>query len=410
METRPGRPLVKRIEKDLRRRSILALRWVSLFMDMSSEMIYPLLPVFLASILGVSSLTIGFVAGLSELVASLCRVTSGAVSDRVRRRKIVVTIGYSLSTISRPLLAVASSWVHVLSFRVIDRAGKGVRTPPRDALIADAATPATYGRYYGYHRAMDTAGAVIGPALAAAAMGLGTGMRTVFWISAIPACTAVLIIQLFIRETGWRVNRRRPYDQGQHLSRSMRIFLLVTAVFSLGNSSNFFLILRAHSLGFRSGEIPLLYMVMNVTYALFSYPSGRLADRFGKANITFCGYFLYAVIYTSFAAVVTKPVLWLLFPLYGLYLGFTDGVGRAYLATLLPSTKRATGFALYHMVIGLTLLPASVLGGWLWDNVSPVVTFAAGAFLSLIAGILFGFLLLGQKSATHHETADKTGM
>ena len=392
------------------RKTILALGWVSFWMDVSSEMIYPLLPVFLSS-LGVGSLAIGFVAGLSESTASFFRVISGFISDKLKKRKAVIIFGYGLSTLARPLLALSSSWGHVLGFRLIDRAGKGVRTPPRDALIAEASSSERYGRSYGIQRAMDTAGAVLGPAVATGILALGMGYRSVFWISFIPAAIAVAIIQMFVREHGKRSPEfpgapaaatwhhagaaTDPRAAGGSLfSRDLKIFLVVTAVFSLGNSSNFFLVLRAKNLGFKDHAIPLLYMTMNVSSALLSYPAGRLADRFGKARIAFLGYLLYAALYALFAVEASMKALWILFPLQGIYLAFSEGIGTAYLATLLPGERRATGFAIYYTVIGLALLPASTIGGWLWGRFSPSATFVAGSLLSLIAGTIFGITLL----------------
>jgi MFS family permease len=387
------------------RKTILALGWTSFFMDVSSEMIYPLLPVFLSS-LGAGSLAIGFVAGLSESAASFFRVFSGALSDKLKKRKVAVLLGYGISTLSRPIVALASTWTQVLGFRLLDRAGKGVRTPPRDALIADAVSKDRYGRSYGIQRAMDTAGAVLGPALAAGILALGFGHRDVFWLSLIPACLAVATIQLFVREVVRKAmatrlpeaGRAKGASAGARMStrlslgvfpREMRLYLIVTAVFSLGNSSNFFLVLRAQQLGFIEKIIPILYLSINVVYALLSYPAGRLADRFGKARIVFVGYLVYAGVYALFAADVSKTALWLLFPLQGFYLAITDGVNTAYMATLIPQDRRATGFALYHTVIGLSLLPAGVLGGWLWRQFSPRATFIAGSILALAAGILF---------------------
>jgi MFS family permease len=396
------------------RKTVLALGLTSFFMDMSSEMIYPLLPVFLAS-LGAGSLAIGFVAGISESMASFFKVFSGTLSDRIKKRKIIAVFGYGISTLSRPILALASTWGHVLGFRLLDRAGKGVRTPPRDALIADAVSADRYGRSFGIQRAMDTAGAVLGPALASGILALGFGHRDVFWISLLPAILAVVTLQLLVREKAKRPvfvkppepERRPAAAEAQPaggasparnpFSRQMKLFLIVTAVFSLGNSSNFFLILRAKTFGFSESMIPILYLTMNVVYALLSYPAGRLADRFGKARVAFSGYFMYAAVYALFAADVSKSALWLLFPLQGTYLAVTDGVFTAYMATLIPPERRATGFALYHTVVGLALLPAGTFGGWLW-RFSPEATFIAGSVLSLAAGILFGIFHL-RKSA-----------
>ncbi|OQX83910.1 MAG: hypothetical protein B6D63_05430 [Candidatus Latescibacteria bacterium 4484_7] len=289
----------------INKKTILALGWVSFFMDVSSEMIYPLLPIFMADTLGVGALTIGIVAGLSESIASFFRIFSGVLSDRVRHRKGLVLAGYSISAISRIVLALANSWGQVLGFRLLDRAGKGLRTPPRDALISDSATEETYGRYYGYHRAMDTAGAVLGPTIAFLVISSGYAMGSIFWLSLIPALLAVAILYIFVTEPGriaqdkrgslsanGRGQGSRPLGQG--LPSEVKIFLFITAIFSLGNSSNFFIILKAKDLGFSAVMIPLLYISMNISYALFAYPAGRLADRYGKATLTFIGYFAYA--------------------------------------------------------------------------------------------------------------------
>jgi MFS family permease len=401
------------------RKTIFALGWVSFFMDVSSEMIYPLLPAFLSS-LGAGGVAIGFVAGLSETTASFFRVISGWLSDKFKRRKSAIILGYGISTLARPLLALSASWPHVLGFRLLDRAGKGVRTPPRDALIAEVSSSEHYGRSFGITRAMDTAGAVLGPALAALILSAGLGYRSVFWISFIPAALAVAIIRIFVQEREPRiaggaagapargaapastrgVQAAAGPASGPLFTREIKIFLLVTAVFSLGNSSNFFLVLRARDLGFKDNIVPILYMTMNVSYALLSYPAGRLADRFGKARIAFLGYLLYAALYALFALEKKMNALWILFPLQGIYLAFTDGVGTAYMATLLPGERKATGFAVYYTVIGLALLPASTIGGWLWDRYSPSATFITGSLLALTAAAIFAVGLLGRNGSS----------
>ncbi len=395
-------------------RTILALGWVSFFMDVSSEMIYPLLPVFLAS-LGAGSVAIGLVAGLSEGTASFFRVLSGVISDRAGRRKAAILAGYGLSVLARPLLALSGSWGHVLAFRLVDRAGKGIRTPPRDALIAEASPVERYGRSFGIQRAMDTAGAVLGPLLATVILSAGLGMRSIFWLAMIPAAVAVATIQLFVRErvrlpglpaepAADAPREREAAAARTPFSRELKLYLAITAVFYLGNSSSFFLILRARDVIAESGSvwftvslIPILYLTMNLASALLSYPAGKLADRAGKARIAFLGYFLFAAAYAAFALAESPAALWALFPLQGVYLGFTEGVGTAYLATIVPKERRATGFALYHTVIGLSLLPAGIIGGWLWRRFSPETTFFTGAFLALAAGVLFGAFLLRKR-------------
>jgi MFS family permease len=410
-------------------RTIFALGWVSFFMDVSSEMIYPLLPVFLSS-LGAGTVAIGFVAGLSEATASLFRVISGVISDRFRKRKSAILLGYGLSVLARPILALSAGWGQVLAFRLVDRAGKGIRTPPRDALITEASPPDRYGRSFGIQRAMDTAGAVVGPVLATAILASGLAYRSLFWLAMIPAAAAVATIQIFVREHARRPGAaaaagpaltphgevpagrsaggaREGGDAARTpFSREMKLYLAVTAIFYLGNSSSFFLILRAKEIitearspWFTVSLIPILYLTMNLSSALLSYPAGKLADRAGKDRIAFLGYFLFAAAYAAFALAGSAAALWLLFPLQGVYLGFTEGVGTAYLATIVPKERRATGFALYHTVIGLALLPAGLLGGWLWSRFSPEATFLTGAVLALAAGCLFGALLLRRRPA-----------
>jgi MFS family permease len=420
MERSTSPVIAEPVRDHFARRTILALGWVSFFMDVSSEMIYPLLPVFLTS-LGAGTVAIGFIAGLSESTASFFRVLSGVISDRFQRRKSAIITGYGLSTLARPILALAGAWGHVLTFRLIDRAGKGIRTPPRDALIAEASPADRYGRSFGTQRAMDTAGAVLGPVVATAILASGLGMRPLFWIAMAPAAIAVAIIQLFVRERGPR-RSAEPDVSGaassketvgmpgssvppEPFSREMKLYLAVTAVFFLGNSSSFFLILRSRDLiaaaripWFTESLIPMLYLTMNLTAALLFYPAGKFADKVGRARLVFLGYFLFAGAYAAFAFVGSAEALWVLFPFQGVYLGFTEGVGTAYLATIIPEKRRATGFALYHTVIGLSLLPAGIIGGWLWRRFSPEATFLTGSALALVAAGLFGALLLGKRT------------
>lgn len=392
--------------------TVIALGWVSFFTDISSEMIYPLLPVFLST-LGAGTVAIGFVAGLSESTASFFRVISGVLSDRMQKRKAAIAAGYGLSALSRPILASASSWGEVLLFRIADRAGKGIRTPPRDALISESSLPQMYGRSFGIQRAMDTAGAVVGPVLATTMLAAGMTLRSLFWISAIPAFAAVAVLLAFVREpirkseTAKAIAKSEEHRSAQKnserilLSRDVKLYLLVTGVFYLGNSSSFFLILRARDLvaeagspWFKESLIPILYLAMNLTSAVLSYPAGRIADRLGRGIVAFSGYIVFAASYAAFAFVKSPEMLWLLFPFQGLHLALSEGVGSAFLAQLLPENRRATGFALYHTVMGLSLLPAGVIGGWLWREYNPRVTFLAGSLLAIIAASLFGFAIL----------------
>jgi len=374
---------------------------VSFFMDVSSEMIYPLVPLFLASVLGVNKATIGLIEGVAETTASILKLGSGWLSDRLGRRKLLMGLGYGISAASRPFLAVATSWEQVLFARFTDRFGKGVRTAPRDAIVADSSAPSALGRSFGFHRAMDQFGAVVGPAVAFLLLWARPGAyREVFWISMVPAVIAVLLVVFFIHE------RRRPRaatapprsgtgSEGLGLRQRLHrlrgpllAYVLITGLFSLGNSSDAFLILRAQNLGVTATLIPLLYNVFNLVYSGLSIPMGLLADRVGRRRVMVGGYLFFAGVYAGMALAGRAGTVWALFALYGVYMGISDGNGRALLAELSPGDKRATAFGVYHAVIGMAALPASIIAGVLWDRVSPAAPFWLGAAGALLAAVL----------------------
>ncbi|MEE8185719.1 MAG: MFS transporter [Thermodesulfobacteriota bacterium] len=373
-------------------RNVIAVGFVSLFMDISSQMIYPIVPLFLVSVIGANKATIGLIEGIAESTASILKVFSGWLSDRLGKRKLLMGLGYGVSVLSRPILAQSGTWGEVLTARLIDRFGKGVRTAPRDAIIADSAEHITLGRAFGLHRAMDTLGAVIGPGLAFLILyAFINNFRLVFWLSIIPGMVAVFLIIFFISE------KARAKEELAKLPRlSLKVFdgrfrhyILVIVIFSIGNTSDAFLILRAENLGISREIIPITYLLFNVVYFSSSMPLGIMADRIGMKTMIAAGFLLYSLIYFGFAFATQPNQIWLLFGLYGIFRGISDGTQRAYLATLAPSERRATAFGIYHMAVGISLLPASIVGGLLWDRIGPEATFLFGSLTALVALIIF---------------------
>jgi MFS family permease len=373
---------------------------VSFLMDVSSEMIYPLVPLFLANVLGVNKSVIGLIEGIAESTASLLKVFSGWYSDRIGSRKWLMAAGYGISALSRPIVALAASWQQVLAFRFVDRLGKGVRTAPRDALIAESADNRSLGKAFGFHRSMDSLGAVVGPVIAFALLSVFVDdYKMVFWLSMIPATLAVLLIIFFITETALRkpIDAERPKLTLRHFDWRFRCFVGIAILFAIGNSSDVFLILRAEQLGVSAAMIPILYLVFTLVYSISALPAGMAADRFGKKRIILIGFILFAVVYFGVAVAKTQLSIWALFGLYGLFMGITEGVQKAFLATIIPSEFKATAFGIYNMGIGLALLPASIIGGLLWDYISPEATFYFGACTASLSAILFGVFIIWGK-------------
>lgn len=365
---------------------------VSFFMDISSEMIYPLVPLFLANVIGVNKSVIGLIEGIAESTASLLKVFSGWFSDRFGSRKWLMAVGYGISTLSRPVVAVASMWQHVMGSRFIDRFGKGIRTAPRDALIAESAESRYLGRAFGFHRAMDTMGAVVGPVLAFFFLGLfSNNYRTVFWISIIPGSIAVLLIIFFITEKKKSVaaHAERPKLSMKHFGWQFKFFVIIAGLFAFGNSSDVFLILRAEQAGIPAVMIPMVYLIFNLVYSLSSIPAGMAADRFGRKRVILLGFILFAVLYYGFAIASNTKAIWILFGFYGLFMGLTEGIQKAFVATIIPQDFKATAFGVYNTVVGTAMFPASLIGGWLWDNISSSATFYFGAVTASLSAVLF---------------------
>lgn len=382
-------------------KNVTVTGFVSLFMDISSEMIYPLVPLFLANVLGVNKSIIGLIEGIAESTASLLRVFSGWFSDRIENRKWLMVIGYGISALSRPILALAVGWHHVLGFRFVDRFGKGIRTAPRDAIVVESTAKAHIGKAFGFQRAMDTMGAVLGPAIAFILLGIfSNGYRIIFWLSMIPAVIAALLIIFFITEKKKisAYSRKRPKLTLKHFDGKFKAFILIAAVFAIGNSSDVFLILRAQQLGIQPVTIPIVYLVFNFIYSLSSLPAGIAADKFGKERVLLIGFILFALVYFGFAVAADSVMVWVLFAFYGIFMGLTDGVQKAFLATIIPADFKATAFGIYNTIVGLAMFPASFIGGMLWDRVSPAAPFYYGSITAAITALLFVIFILGDRS------------
>ncbi|MBM2837410.1 MAG: transporter family protein [Deltaproteobacteria bacterium] len=379
-------------------RNVYVSGFVSFFMDISSEMIYPLVPLFLANSLGVSKSAIGLIEGIAESTASILKVFSGYLSDRIGNRKWLMVAGYGLSTLTRPIVALATTWHHVFAFRFFDRFGKGIRAAPRDALIAESTEKEFLGRAFSFHRSMDTMGAVIGPALAFLLLGIfSNDYRKVFWFSIIPGAIAVLLIIFFIRETKKPTaeHSEKPKLTLKHFDWRFKFFVLIATIFAIGNSSDVFLILRAEQKGIPAIMIPVVYLFFNLVYSISAIPAGIAADRFGKKRVILTGFVLFAILYYGFAVASDATAIWILFGLYGLFMGLTEGIQKAFLASIIPQEFKATAFGVYNTIVGIAMFPASLIGGWLWDHVSPSATFYLGAITaSLSAGLFIVFIAM----------------
>lgn len=373
--------------------NVLVLGLVSFLTDVSSEMIYPLLPLFLTTVLGAGPAFLGIIEGVAESTASLLKLVSGIVSDRMEGRKKLVLAGYAISSCARPLIAIAGAPLTVLLVRFADRVGKGVRTSPRDALIADSVDQSLLGKAFGFHRSMDHAGAILGPLIATVLLTwFVTDLRTVFWLAAIPGGLAVLLIVLKVRD----VARQRSTD-GRFLSGfprgRLRTYLLILFLFTLGNSSDAFLLLRAGQLGVTPARIPLLWMFFHLVKMLSSMPFGALSDRIGRRVVILAGWVVYALTYAGFAFATSERHVWLLFAVYGLFYGLTEGVEKALLVDVAPAGERGGAFGWYNFAIGAGALPASILFGLIWQGFNPQAAFGFGAALAALAAILFILLI-----------------
>ena len=373
-------------------RTVWALGWVSFFTDVSTEIVYPLLPIFLTVTLGASMAFVGLVEGIAESTASLLKIASGWWSDRVHRRKPFMIAGYGLSALTRPLLAIASSGGHVLGARFIDRIGKGIRTAPRDALLAASVPDDQRGAAFGVQRMMDNSGAVVGPLLAWILLHYCTSdYRLIFWIAGVPMLAAMVMLIFGAKEPPpvLRSATVSPPLAPFILRPGFKSYLGVLFLFTLGNSSDAFLLLRAQSLGIPVAQLPLLWMVLNLVKAVGSYPVGVLSDRIGRRALIVGGWCVYALVYLGFGFAREPWHIWSLFLLYGVFYGMTESTERALVADFHPDAERGRAFGAFNFVTGIGALPASLLMGWLWTAFGPTVAFGTGAVLALVAALWF---------------------
>ncbi|MDQ6887617.1 MAG: MFS transporter [Gemmatimonadota bacterium] len=380
-------------------RNVIALGAVSFFTDMSSEIIYPLLPLFLTTVLGAGAGTVGAIEGAAESTSALLKLASGWWSDRVARRKPLVLGGYALASLMRPLIAIAQSATQVLLIRVSDRVGKGIRGSPRDALIAESVDASVRGRAFGFHRAADHAGAVVGPLIAFAILrsrhiaslapdARAVLLRHLFWLAAIPGVLSVLVIVFFVRDVPGdaRSRSRVAVTRGGFGSRFWAV-LAVMLLFTLGNSSDAFLLLRAAQLGVATALVPVLWAMLHVVKSASSTPGGILSDRHGRRPLIIAGWLVYAFVYVCFGVATREWQAWALFAVYGVYFGLTEGVQTALVADMVPVSRRGAAFGWYYLAIGLGSLPASLLFGLIWDHAGPAIAFFVGAAIALLAAV-----------------------
>lgn len=372
--------------------TVLVLGAVSFLTDLSSEMIYPLLPVFLATVLAAGPVALGWIEGVAESTAALIKLAAGVRSDRVRRRKPLILGGYALAGLVRPLIGLATSWLAVLGLRFADRIGKGLRTAPRDALIADVTAPEERGHAFGVQRALDHAGAVAGPLVAAALLTwAGLGLRAVFLLAAVPAALVVVVIVLGVREAPAAAHDRpalRLRGAWSQLDVRFRLFLAAMLVFTLGNSTDAFILLRLQAAGVSAAGVAVVWAAFHVVKMVATYLGGRLSDRLGRRPMVLAGWAVYAVVYLAFALVDTSRGVLVTFFCYGVYYGLTEPVERAWASELAPAGLRGTALGLYHGVVGLGALPASVLFGLVWQRLGTAHAFALGAVLAAVAAVL----------------------
>jgi len=391
-------------------RPVWLVSWTSFFTDTASEMVYPLMPLYLTKVLGGTALSLGIIEGAAEGLNSVLKIASGAISDRWSRRKPFVLAGYTISSAMRPFLALATTWPHMLALRLADRVGKGLRTAPRDALLASWSEPSTRGYVFGLHRSMDHLGAMVGPLVASLFLWMFPGQyRWLFALTIVPGTIAVLML-LPVPDTGRDVPRAAAPDTGRdvpvaaaasartpsasesasaaHLGAPFYRYLGVVLLFGLGNSTDAYLLLRLSDVGIAAVWIPIIWSALHVVKAVVSPIGGIVSDRLGRRGVIVAGWLVYAAVYGGFALASSLPALLTLFFVYGLYYGLTEGVEKALVADLAPADARGRAFGLYHAAIGIAALVASLMFGAIWKLVSAPAAFGTGAALALVASLL----------------------
>lgn len=373
-------------------RTVWLIGLISLVNDSSSEMLYPLIPLHLSSVLMAGPRALGIIEGIAEATASLLKLFSGVVVDRTRHAKPWVIAGYALAAFGRPLIAFVSSWPMLLVIRFADRIGKGLRSSPRDALLAGSVAAEQRGVAFGFHRAMDNAGAVIGPLMASALLAAGTSLHDIFLWSVVPALVCVgLAISIHEPPASYPLSPKAFQWNLRDMPAPLKRYLLVVAIFTLGNSSNMFLLLRARELGVSEATVPLLWAAVSLVAMLFSTPLSGLSDKVGRVPLLVGGYVAYALFYAGLGLMTHDgPALLALFGFYGLFMAATEGVEKALVADIAPSELRGTAFGWFNLTAGIFLLPASVVFGWLYQACSPLVAFGFSSACSMSAAALLG--------------------
>jgi MFS family permease len=377
-------------------KNVKALGFVSLLNDAASEMIYPLLPIFLTSVLGVGAGALGVIEGIAESTASLLKLFSGWISDKIKKRKVLILIGYSLAALGRPVIAVSRYWWQVAAVRFIDRLGKGVRTSPRDALISLSTPENIKGKAFSLHRAMDHAGAIIGPLCAMILLKGGMSLKNLFIWALLPGVITIFIIFFFVREHKARETAKSVDFNFSILSKNFKAYLLILILFTLGNSSDAFLILKARDVGVAVSFIPLLWIVLHFVKMATSVPGGKWSDEVGRRKVIVSGWIVYAFIYLGFGFSSRIFHIWGLFALYGIYFGLTEGVEKAFVSDLVSREFQGTAFGFYHLAVGIAAFPSSVIFGFIWQKLGSLVAFAYGAALAGLASVLL-FSLVKEK-------------
>jgi MFS family permease len=391
--------------------NIVLLGLVSFFTDISAEMVYPILPLYLSTVMGAGPAIIGIIEGIAESLASIIKLFSGIVADRYGHKKRLAIFGYASSTVNKIIILLSTTWTGVLAARIIDRFGKGIRTAPRDAMIAESADKTRLGKAYGLHKGLDLLGTATGILLSwlilssdadtETAVSGGTNdseFQKIFLYSLVPAFIG-LVILLFVKDRKRASAGKTIAFNWKNLDRRLKLFLVFIFLFTLGNSSNAFILLRAYNAGFSPGQAILLYFIYNMTGSLLSFPAGMLSDKFGRKNLLCTGYLLYGIVYLGIGLVSNSAVFVVLFVIYGFYGAMTAGVERALIVDIVPSQHKAGALGLHAAIVGIGLLPASVIAGFLWQGLGPSAPFLFGGSLAFVtcAGV---FIVLSVKSKT----------
>ncbi|MDD4024211.1 MAG: MFS transporter [Synergistales bacterium] len=372
--------------------TVWLLGLVSMLNDTASEILYPILPAFLSSVLGLSPAAIGLIDGASKTVEGFTKGIGGVLAQRFGRSRRFMLAGYAVSSVAKPFHAFAGSFWGVLGLRITDRVGKGMRSAPRDAIIAGSVPQGMLGRAFSLHRALDTTGAVVGPLLAFLLMGHFGDVRQVFLWTIIPGALCVIVASFVKRDSIIAPGDRVPFSGWFGVVRDnsrFRFFLFSTILFTIANSSDLFLLMRTRELGLTETQVPLVWMLFNVTYVLAAYPIGLLADRVGRSRLYLGGFALYAVVYAGFALDLDGAAVWMLMGLYGIYYGVAESLGRALVSDFVKPEMRPLAYGIHHFAVSIGALPANILFGFLWQTFGAPSAFLAGAAFSVLAGAVF---------------------